>query len=339
MYRTVSQGGGHESGNIEIRRARENNLKDVSLRIPKRKITIFTGVSGSGKSSIVFDTLAAEAQRLPNDNFSLFARKFMPRYPQPQADAIENLNMAVIVDQKRLGGCAHSTLGTVTDISPVLRLLFLRIGQPCIGNVNLFSFNDPKGMCPTCNGVGRMAGLDLDVALDKSKSLNEGAILLPEYAVGSYEWTICEHSGYFDLNKKLTDYSKAEIEQLLYSKPRKIEMSVGGKMMNFTYEGIIEKFVRKYIRRDVKTLSERTQKMVAPFITDGPCLLCGGAPLSQEALACRINGYNIAELSALEVGRLIGLLREIDDPVAAPIVGALTERLQHLIDIGLDYLT
>jgi len=247
--------------------------------------------------------------------------------------------MAVIVDQKRLGGGAHSTLGTVTDISPVLRLLFSRVGQPHAGNVNLFSFNDPQGMCPSCNGIGRMVGVDLDATLDRSKSLNEGAILLPEYAVGSYEWTICAQTGYFDLNKKLTDYSKSEIEQLIYSKPRKIEMSVGGKMMNFTYEGIVKKFIRKYIKRDVKTLAERTQKMVAPFITDGPCQLCGGARLSQEALACRIKGNNIAELSAMEVGRLIGLLREIDDPFAAPIVSALTERLQHLVDIGLDYLT
>ncbi|MCM3492351.1 excinuclease ABC subunit UvrA [Paenibacillus lactis] len=324
---------------IEISGARENNLKNVSLRIPKRKISVFTGVSGSGKSSIVFDTLAGEAQRLLNENFSLFVRNFLPRYPQPVADAIENLNMAVIVDQKRLGGGSHSTLGTVTDISPVLRLLFSRVGRPHIGNVNRFSFNDPHGMCPSCNGMGRMVVVDSDAALDRSKTLRGGAIRLPEYAVDSYEWTIIAQTGSFDLDKKLSDFSDAEMEELLYSKSRKIEMNVGGKAMNFSYEGIFEKFTRKYIKRDVKTMSERTQKMVAPYISEGPCHLCRGARLSQEALACRIGGYNIAELSAMEAGQLIGVLQQIDDPVALPIVRTLTQRLQYLVDIGLDYLT
>src|SRR5690606_34638998 len=169
---------------IEIRGARENNLKNVSLRIPKRKITIFTGVSGSGKSSIVFDTIAAESQRLLNENFSMFVRNFLPRIPQPDADLIENLSMAVIVDQKRLGGGSHSTLGTITDISPLLRLLFSRIGKPYIGESYMFSFNDPQGMCTECNGIGRKLQIDMDKAIDMSKSLNEGAILLPEYKVG-----------------------------------------------------------------------------------------------------------------------------------------------------------
>src|SRR5438874_700731 len=159
---------------IEIRGARENNLKDVELRLPKRKITIFTGVSGSGKSSVVFDTIANEAQRLLFENFSMFVRNFLPRYPQPDADAIENLSMAIVVDQKRLGGGSHSTLGTITDISPVLRLLYSRVGQPYVGNANVFSFNDQQGMCPECNGIGRMIGLDLVKSLDKSKSLVEG---------------------------------------------------------------------------------------------------------------------------------------------------------------------
>src|ERR1700687_2575392 len=173
---------------IEIRGARENNLKDISLRIPKRSITIFTGVSGSGKSSIVFDTIATEAQRQLYENFSLFIRSFLPRYPQPEADAIEHLNMAVIVDQKRLGGGSHSTVGTITDIYTVLRLLYSRIGQPFVGNYNVFSFNDPHGMCPECNGVGRKIGVDMDAFLDTSRSLNEGAVLFPDYAVNSWGW-------------------------------------------------------------------------------------------------------------------------------------------------------
>ncbi|MEK3915931.1 excinuclease ABC subunit UvrA [Paenibacillus sp. FSL H7-0331] len=324
---------------IEIRGARENNLKDVSLRIPKRKITIFTGVSGSGKSSIVFDTIAAESQRLLNENFSMFVRNFLPRIPQPDADAIENLSMAVIVDQKRLGGGAHSTMGTITDIAPILRLLYSRVGQPYAGNANVFSFNDQQGMCPECNGVGRKLGVDSKRALDITKSLNEGAILLPEYGVESWDWNIITQSGLFDNDKKLVDYTEAEMEQLLYGKPYKVEMQVGGKPVKFTSEGIIEKFSGKYIKRDLKTRPERTQKMVEPFITEGPCYLCRGARLSQAALSCKINGNNIAELSSMEVGRLIEVVKEINDPIAAPMVKALTERLQHLVDIGLEYLS
>ena len=165
---------------IEIHGARENNLKNVSLRIPKRKITIFTGVSGSGKSSIVFDTIAAEARRQLNETFSTFVQNFLPRYAQPEADAIENLSMAIVVDQKRLGGGSHSTVGTITDIYSVLRLLYSRVGQPFVGYSNALSFNDPQGRCPNCNGIGRKIGVDLDAFLDKSKSLNGGAILFPE---------------------------------------------------------------------------------------------------------------------------------------------------------------
>ena len=171
---------------IEIRGARENNLKNVSLRIPKRKITIFTGVSGSGKSSIVFDTIANESQRLLSENFSMFLRSFMPRYPQPDADALENLSMAVVVDQKRLGGGAHSTVGTVTDIATILRLLFSRLGQPHIGHASLFSFNDPAGRCPECEGLGRKVGPVIDKMLDMSKSLNEGAIRIPMFGTHIY---------------------------------------------------------------------------------------------------------------------------------------------------------
>ncbi|AIQ64092.1 thiamine ABC transporter permease [Paenibacillus stellifer] len=324
---------------IVISGARENNLKNVSLRIPKRKITIFTGVSGSGKSSIVFDTIAAESTRLLNENFSMFVRNFLPRVPQPDTDAIENLSMAVIVDQKRLGGGSHSTMGTITDISPILRLLFSRVGQPHIGEAHMFSFNDPQGMCPECSGIGRRLGVDMSKALDMSKSLNEGAIMLPDYALSSFDWNMIVQSRPFDPDKKLSDYSEEELAQLLYGKARKIEVQFGGKAVNITVEGIIEKFTNKYIRRDLKTMSERTQRAVAPFITEWPCSSCHGARLSQAALSCKINGLNIAELSSIEVGQLIRVIREIDDAIAAPVVKLLLERLQHLVDIGLDYLT
>ena len=270
---------------IEIRGARENNLKNVSLRIPKRKITIFTGVSGSGKSSIVFDTIANEAQRLLNENFSLFVRNFLPRYPQPEADAIENLSMAIVVDQKRLGGGSHSTVGTVTDIYSILRRLFWRIGQPFVGPVNVFSFNDPQGMCPNCNGLGRKLDVDLDKFLDKSKSLNEGAILFPEYAVNTWGWSLCIQTGLFDPDKKLSKYTQKEMDLLLYSEPMKVKTKVGAKDINLTFQGIIEKFASKYIKGDVKTKSERTQNAVAPYMTDGPVFPvqgCASQPGSLE---------------------------------------------------------
>ncbi|HZS77343.1 MAG TPA: excinuclease ABC subunit UvrA [Ktedonobacteraceae bacterium] len=324
---------------IIIRGARENNLKNVSLRIPKRKITIFTGVSGSGKSSIVFDTIASEARRQLNETFSTFVRNFLPRYAQPDADAIENLSMAIVVDQKHLGGGSHSTVGTITDIYSVLRLLYSRVGQPFVGYSNAFSFNDPQGMCPECNGLGRKIGVDLDKFLDTSKSLNEGAILYPEYAVESWGWNILTQSGLFDNDKKLADYSDEEMNLLLHSKPYKVKMNFGGKPVNLTFEGIVDKFSRKYITGDVKTYSERTQEAVAPYMTFGPCTLCKGARLSQAALSCKIHGYNIAQLAAMEVDELIEVIREMRDPVAAPMVNSLIERLQHMIDIGLEYLS
>jgi excinuclease UvrABC ATPase subunit len=322
---------------IEIRGARENNLMDVSLRIPKRKITIFTGVSGSGKSSIVFDTIATEAQRQLFENFSMFVRNFLPKYPPPEAEAIENLSMAVVVDQKRLGGGSHSTVGTITDIYTALRLLYSRAAKPYVGYSNSFSFNDPAGMCPECNGLGRKLGVVSDDFLDMEKSLNEGAVQVPLFV--GWEASAYAASGFFDNDRKLKDFTPEEMELLLYGKDRKFKMQFGGSSMNVTYTGIIEKIERAYIRRDLKTLSERTQKAVAPYIRPRPCPLCKGARLSQAALGARINGRNIAELAAMEIGELLPFIRAIDDPVAAPIVDTLTERLRHVVDIGLDYLS
>jgi excinuclease UvrABC ATPase subunit len=324
---------------IVIRGAHENNLKNVSLHIPKRKITVFTGVSGSGKSSIVFDTIATEAQRLLNENFSVFIRNFLPRYSQPEADAIENLSMAIVVDQKRLGGGSHSTMGTITDITSILRRLFSRFGQPFVGYSNAFSFNDPQGMCPECNGMGQKMGVDLNLFLDMSKSLNEGAILFPDYGVDKWDWTLCIQSGLFDADKKLEDYSAEELRLLLHSEPYKVKTQLAGKPINLTFEGIIDKFSRKFITRDLKTLSERTQKTVEPYLTMQPCPLCHGARLSPAALSCKINGYNLADLSVMEMSQLIEVIRAIQIPAAAPVVATLVERLQQVIDIGLEYLT
>lgn len=324
---------------IEIHGARENNLKNVSLRIPKRKITIFTGVSGSGKSSIVFDTIATESQRLLNENFSMFVRNFLPKYSQPEADSIENLSMSIVVDQKRMGGGSHSTVGTVTDINTILRLMFSRIGQPHIGPSNVFGFNDPKGMCPNCNGLGRKLDVDMDKFLDKSKSLNEGAILFHEYAVDSWYWSNLINTGLFDPDKKISKYSQKELHDLLYSEPIKVKTKIGAKDFNLTYEGIINRFTNKYIKQDLKTKSERTRKSVEPFMTMGPCSECNGTRLNKTILKCKINGYSIADLMSMEIPELIEVVKKIKIPATEPIVKALVERLQNLVDIGLEYLS
>jgi excinuclease UvrABC ATPase subunit len=315
---------------IEIHGARENNLKNVSLRIPKRKITIFTGVSGSGKSSIVFDTIATEAQRQLYETFSMFVRNFLPRYAQPQADSIENLDMAIVVDQKRLGGGSHSTVGTITDIYTVLRLLFSRVGKPFVGYSNVFSFNDPQGMCPECSGLGRKLQPIVEKFYDPSKSLREGAIQGPVF-----DDSIYMASGFFDNDKKLSEFTKQEMDLLLYGQEQKFKID----KMNRTYLGVITGFTRSYIERDLKTRSERTQEKIAQYLTEGPCPACKGARLNKAVLNCKINGYDIAELSSMEVGDLIGVIKGVRDAVTKPMVDSLVERLQNVIDIGLEYLT
>ena len=315
---------------IELRGVRENNLKNVSLKIPKRKITVFTGVSGSGKSSIVFDTIATEAQRQLYENFSMMVRNFLPRYAQPDADSIQNLGMAIAVDQKRLGGGSHSTMGTITDIYTVLRLLFSRVGEPFIGYSNVFSFNDPIGMCPECNGLGRKLQPIVEKFYDPSKSLNEGALQGP-----IFDESIYPTSGFFDNDKKLADFTKEEMDLLLYGEEQKFQYD----NMNRTYRGVITNFTRSYIERDLKTRSKRTQEKIAQYLTEGPCPRCKGTRLNRVVLNCKINGYNIAELSSMEVGELIGVIKDIKDPEAKPMVDDLVRRLQNLIDIGLDYLT
>ena len=315
---------------IQIRGARENNLKDISLRIPKRQITVFTGVSGSGKSSIVFDTIATEAQRQLYETFSMFVRNFLPRYGPPDADSIENLGMAIVVDQKRLGGGSHSTIGTITDIYTVLRLLFSRVGEPFIGYANVFSFNDPVGMCPECNGLGRKLQPIVEKFYDPSKSLNQGAIQGPIFDDSLYA-----ASGFFDNDKKLSEFSKKEMDLLLYGEEQKFKL---GKM-NRTYHGVITSFSRSYIERDLKTRSKRTQEKIGEYLIEGPCPSCKGARLNKAVLSCKINGYSIAELASMEVGELIGEIKRIKGAVAKPMVDDLVSRLQNLVDIGLAYLT
>ncbi|HZF52789.1 MAG TPA: excinuclease ABC subunit UvrA [Polyangiaceae bacterium] len=321
---------------IEVRGARENNLKDISLNIPKQKITVFTGVSGSGKSSLVFDTIAAEAQRQLNETFTFFVQGFLPHYGQPDVDRIEHLNAPIIIDQKRVGGGSRSTVGTYTDISTLLRLLFSRIGEPHVGAAFAFSFNTPQGMCPECEGIGKTVQLDLERFLDRSKSLNEGAILHPEFKVGKWMWKMYPLSGLFDSDKPIKDYSEKELHALLYG-AEDVKVSFGE--FGSKYEGLVERFTRMYIKKDAAAMSERNRAVFEQFTTSQTCPACRGARLNQAALHCRINGRNIAELSDMEATELIRFLRGFTDPVAVRVASRLTERLQHLADIGLGYLS
>ena len=323
---------------MEIRGARANNLQEIDVDIPKRRIVCVTGVSGSGKSSLVFDTIGAEARRQLSELFSAYARNRLAGGGAPDVDEIRNLSPAVVVDQKRVGGNSRSTVGTMTDLYAVLRLLFSRCGKPYAGYSNAFSFNHPKGMCPVCGGVGRIVTVDEEKMFDREKSLNEGAILFPTYAVGSYYWKAFTCSGYFDCDKPLKDYSPEEWQQLLYGKG-KFSTVRGGIPLEGNYEGVIERFTRMFLLKGSSEIAQSTREKIERYIKYSPCPACHGTRLNQAALDCRILGKNIAELSAMEVQALHDFLLQIDDPVAAPMVRALAMRLAHLVEIGLGYLS
>src|SRR5918998_4459116 len=311
---------------IEVRGARENNLKDISLDLPKQQITVFTGVSGSGKSSLVFDTIAAEAQRQLNETFTYFVQGFLPHYGQPDVDGIEHLNAPIIIDQKRVGGGSRSTVGTYTDIAVLLRLLFSRSGRPYVGPAFAFSFNTPQGMCPECEGIGKTVQLDLDKLLDRGKSLNDGAILHPEFKVGKWMWKLYSMSGLFDNDKPIKDYSDEELQALLYGADVKVSFGEFGSK----YEGLVERFTRMYIKKDAAAMSERNRAVFEQFTTSQTCPMCHGARLNRAALDCRIGGQNIAELSDLEATELIEFLEGFAEPIAAKVAAGLTERLRYL---------
>jgi excinuclease ABC A subunit len=322
---------------IEILGARENNLKNINLKIPKGQITIFTGVSGSGKSSIVFDTIAQEAGRQLNETFSKFIQGFMPKYRHPDVDAIKNLSLAVIVEQKRIGGNSRSTLGTITDIDPLIRLLFSRIGQPHIGPSGYFSFNDTNGMCKTCEGIGRIVTLDLDKALDKEKSLNEGAILLPGLKVGNWLWKSYAATGFFDCDKKIKDYTKEEYDKLVYCKEEKIKSPLM-EGINTTYLGLVERFIRQNVKTQFEK-SEASKEKIAPYTTEGQCEDCHGKRYNETVLSSKIMGYTIADFTAMQIDSLLELVQKIEDKSVKPLIDNLSERLKDLIHIGLDYVS
>jgi excinuclease UvrABC ATPase subunit len=294
-------------------------------------------VSGSGKSSLVFDTIAAEAQRQLQETLPAFVRSFLPHRARPDVDLIEHLPAVVLVDQRRLGGGSRSTVGTITDIAPLLRLLFSRAGDPYIGPADSFSFNMPSGMCATCEGLGVVTDVDLSVFLDPALSLAAGALLAPAFKVGTWHWQIFANR--FDADRPVGSFSAAELQDLLYGSGGSVEVENLGQKINASYEGAVVKFRRLYVRKDNAQTSERTRQMVSRFTTSGECPDCGGSRLSPAALESRVGGHNIAELSSLEASSLLGVLAGFDLPAVAPVLDGLRRRVGHLVEIGLGYLS
>ncbi|MFI5807689.1 ATP-binding cassette domain-containing protein [Streptomyces sp. NPDC051561] len=322
---------------ITISGAREHNLKNVSLRIPKNQITVFTGVSGSGKSSLVFGTVAVEAQRQLNSTFSWSVRRTLPKYERPHADAVENLTTPVVVDQKPPGGNARSTVGTMTDVHTLLRQLFARHGDAGPG---AYSFNDPQGMCPECDGLGRTVRVDTERLVDPSRSLDEGAILLPSHNVGNAEWQVYARSGRLDPAKRLADYGPDEWHTLLHgSGGPKVDVASANSAWQVSYEGLADRFGRLNLKRDLSGLSERSREAVQRFLTDGECPACAGARLNARALSTLIDGRSIADWSRMQISDLVPLLGEFADPGSAELAANARAALERIVGIGLGYLS
>jgi excinuclease UvrABC ATPase subunit len=323
-------------GSIEIRGARENNLKNVSVDIPKRKITVFTGVSGSGKSSLVFGTIAAESQRLINETYPAFVQQFMPHYGQPDADSLANISAAIIVDQQRLGGNSRSTVATVTDAAQMLRVIFSRIAEPHLGAPGLYSFNDPRGMCAECEGIGQVAAMDMSAVVDETKSLNEGALLARGFDVDSWWWATYARSGLFDNDKPIRDYTEKERADLFeLDDARKIKVD----KINLTYQGLIPKLKKSLGDKDPESLQPHVRAEYERIFTRKICPCCNGARLNQGAINSRIEGKNIADCSAMQVSDLAKFIRGLEVPSVAPMIDALAARLENLVTIGLGYLS
>ncbi|WP_280448322.1 excinuclease ABC subunit UvrA [Nocardia brasiliensis] len=325
---------------IQIVGARENNLRNVSLAIPKGKLVVFTGVSGSGKSSIVFGTVAVESQRQLNETFTWFIRNRLPKYERPEADLIDNLAPAVVIDQKPIGGNSRSTVGTMTDIQSIIRVLFSRHGVPSAGEASRYSFNDPLGMCPECGGLGHVVRAGLDKLLDTGKSLNEGAITFGPFAIGTFQWQLYAQSGLFDPDKPLRDYTAEEWQLFLRGNGFRVPRpNKTGSLGSNAYEGLLERLDRLYIKRDLSSLSEKNRAAARAVVTEEVCPDCHGARLNAAALATEINGLSIADYGELEVSDLIGVLGGIDDRVAAPIAESAIARLRRIEEVGLGYLS
>jgi len=348
---------------IRVQGARVNNLKDVSIELPKRRLTVFTGVSGSGKSSLVFATIAAESQRMINETYSTFVQAFMPTLSRPEVDVLDGLTTAIIVDQERMGANVRSTVGTATDANAMLRVLFSRLGQPHIGSSNAFSFNVPSargsgaitidrgaakaktesrtftltgGMCPRCEGVGTVSDIDLTQLYDDTKSIAEGAITIPGYKVDSW-WTvgIFTASGFVDPNKPIREYTKKELDDFLYKEPTKVK--VNG--VNLTYEGLVPKVQKSFLSKDPDGLQPHIRAFVDRAATFKACPECGGTRLNEGARSSRIGGINIADACAMQISDLAEWVRGLDEPSVAPLLTTLEQTLDSFVEIGLGYLS
>jgi excinuclease UvrABC ATPase subunit len=346
---------------IRVHGARVNNLKDVSVQLPKRRLTVFTGVSGSGKSSLVFGTIAAESQRMINETYSAFVQGFMPTLARPDADVLDGLTTAIIIDQERMGANARSTVGTATDANALLRILFSRLGQPHIGSPQAFSFNVASisgtgavtlerggetvrerrsfsitgGMCPRCEGRGAVNDIDLTALYDDSKSLNEGALAIPGYTMDGWFGRIFRGCGFFDPDKPIRDFNKKELHALLHKEPTKIK--VDG--INLTYEGLIPKIQKSMLSKDVDALQPHIRAFVERAVTFTTCPDCGSTRLSEAARSSKIKGISIADACAMQISDLAEWVRGLDEPSVAPLLTTLQQTLDSFVEIGLGYLS
>ena len=346
---------------IRVQGARENNLKDVNVEIPKRRLTVFTGISGSGKSSLVFDTIAAESQRLINETYSAFVQGFMPTLARPEVDRLEGLTTAIIVDQERMGANPRSTVGTATDANAMLRILFSRLGKPYVGPPTAFSFNIPTrrasgvmstdkagrveknvvrdvvylgGMCPRCEGMGVVSDFDLAALYDESKSLREGALKIPGYSMDGWYGRIFSGAG-LDMDKPIEKYSKKDLDKLLYGEPTKIKV----EGVNLTYEGVIPKIQKSMLSKDVDAMQPHVRAFVERAVTFQTCPECDGTRLTKEVLSSKIKGMNIAELCSMQISDLADWIRDLDEPSVAPLLTGLQHLLDSFAEIGLGYLS
>jgi excinuclease UvrABC ATPase subunit len=346
---------------IRVHGARVNNLKDVSIEIPKRRLTVFTGISGSGKSSLAFGTIAAESQRLINETYSAFVQGFMPTLARPEVDVLDGLTTAIIVDQKRMGSDVRSTVGTATDANAMLRILFSRLGKPHIGSPQAFSFNVASisgagavtleragktvkerrsfritgGMCPRCEGRGVVTDIDLSQLYDDSKSLNEGAITVPGYTGGGWNSRLYSESGFVDPDKPIRAYTKKELHDFLHHEP--VRMKIAG--INMTYEGLIPRVRRSMLAKDKESMQPHVRAFVERAVTFTACPECDGTRLSEAARSSRIKGTNIAEACAMQISDLAEWVDHLDEPSAAPLLAALKQTLDSFAEIGLGYLS
>jgi excinuclease UvrABC ATPase subunit len=348
---------------IRVHAARENNLKNINVELPKRRLTVFTGVSGSGKSSLVFDTIAAESQRLINETYSTFVQGFMPTLARPDVDVLEGLTTAIIVDQQRMGagvGGARSTVGTATDANAMLRILFSRLGQPYVGPPNAFSFNVPSvrasgaitiergagktisktftragGMCPRCEGRGTVSDLDLSQLFDDSKSLAEGAIAIPGYKTGGWNFRLYSASGFFDPDKPIRKYTKKELHDFLHHEP--VRMKIAG--INMTYEGLILRVQKSMLAKDKEAMQPHIRAFVERAVTFTDCPECDGTRLSEAARSSKIKGINIADACAMQISDLAEWVRGVEEPSVAPLLATLRQSLDSFVEIGLGYLS